>query len=252
MDQSQLLLYLREFKPVVHCIVSCVSANFVANCLTSIGSSPLVSHGESELEVFWKKTDATFVNLYTEPSVTRAMMDLIPAANSHPLVVDPAGVAVSKMRRSAVLGYLATGGVWILRGNGAEIKQLASFDGEETFKGVDSDGHSGEKAGLELAKKYQCPIWVSGHVDCLISPEGEVKKFQGGNPMMAQVSGIGCAATAILAAFLGARRDRKAVLDVASLVIRLVNRIGELSGDQKGPGSFAVTFIDNLKNLKGI
>ena len=239
---------LREVNPLVHCVVSQVSAAFVANCLTAIGARPLVSHAVHEIENFSNKSHATFVNLHTEPGVTTTILNLIQSIGwSHPLVVDPVGAAMSLPRRDAVLKYLSTGAVWILRGNRSEINQLVDFDDESTV-GVDSTDASATENGSRLAAKYGCPIWISGEDDHLVSPSGDIKVFAGGNKSMALVSGMGCAVTAMLAAFLGAINDRECTLDLVSDVIKLVNTTAESVGNECGGGTFPVAFLDRLTN----
>ncbi len=70
-----------------------------------------------------------------------------------------------------------------------------------------------------------------------------------GHPLMAKVTAIGCAASALIAACLAVEQDTWRAT-MAGLV--MIGVAGELAAAKsQGPGSFAVAILDALHNLDG-
>jgi hydroxyethylthiazole kinase len=68
---------------------------------------------------------------------------------------------------------------------------------------------------------------------------------------MSRVSGTGCILSAVVAAFLGASRDRSAFLDATVAAVGFMSVAGELAAQTAtAPGSFAVAFLDSIATLE--
>jgi hydroxyethylthiazole kinase len=115
--------------------------------------------------------------------------------------------------------------------------------GVETTQNVEDIADDARK----LADKTDITMAVTGAVD-LISDGDRVVRVANGHPMMARVTGTGCAATAIIGAFMAVDADpvRAAVTALAYYGVA-----GELAANAaSGPGSFVPALIDALHNIK--
>ena len=89
---------------------------------------------------------------------------------------------------------------------------------------------------------------LSGETD-LVTDGERVAAIANGHPLMAKVTAMGCAGSALVAACLAVEPDAFRAA-VAALVI--IGVAGELAAEKSsGPGSFAVAIIDALYNLDG-
>jgi hydroxyethylthiazole kinase len=87
---------------------------------------------------------------------------------------------------------------------------------------------------------------MTGVVD-YITDGNRVVAIHNGHPMMARVTGLGCTATALVGAFLGANDDRFAAA-VSALTTLGVS--GEMAAEQSaGPGSLQLHLLDALYRL---
>ena len=134
----------------------------------------------------------------------------------------------------------------IVRGNASEIRALASED--HGTKGVDST-HAAKDA-LEfargLARQYGMVVTISGATDYIVSADAALS-VANGHAMMPRVTGLGCTATALCAAFAAIN---PVPIDAAAHAMAVMGIAGELAAAQAaGPGSFLVRFMDALYAL---
>jgi hydroxyethylthiazole kinase len=98
------------------------------------------------------------------------------------------------------------------------------------------------------ARAKRMVVALSGKTD-LITDGERVAAVANGHALMAKVTAMGCAGSALVTACLAVEPDAFRAT-VAALVI--VGVAGELAAEQStGPGSFAVAIIDALHNLDG-
>ena len=96
------------------------------------------------------------------------------------------------------------------------------------------------------ARENRVVIGLSGETD-LIGDGERMVRVANGHPLMARVTAMGCAASALVAAALAVEPD--AVVATASAML-IVGVAGERAAEQaQGPGSFAVAILDALYNL---
>jgi len=74
-----------------------------------------------------------------------------------------------------------------------------------------------------------------------------VIKVENGHPMMARVTGMGCAATALCGAFAAVNSSFPAAAAEAMVVMGIAGEIAAESSE--GPGSLQVGFLDALFRL---
>jgi len=236
---------LRKQAPLTHCLTNVVVTGFTANVLLSIGASPAMVIAEEEAAEFASIASAVLINVGT---VTRdaasAMASAAAAARAAgtPWVLDPVAVGALGFRTRIALDLLEQRPA-VIRGNASEILALSGASGGG--KGVDSTASSDDAlaAAQALALRTGAVVAVSGATD-YITDGHEVIAVPGGHVIMTRVTGTGCSLGAVMAAFLGAGIPPVRAATAASAVFA---RAGEHAQEQaRGPGSFAVAFLDAL------
>jgi len=115
------------------------------------------------------------------------------------------------------------------------------------FSALSGKAPSREAAG-EYAHANRIVVAISGKTD-LVTDGGRVMTVSNGHPLMAKVTAIGCAGSALVAACLAVETD---VFRASAAALIVFGVAGELAAEKSpGPGSFAVAIIDALYNLDG-
>jgi hydroxyethylthiazole kinase len=226
----------------------------VANVTLAIGASPVMAHAPEEVEAMTAQAQALVLNVGTLSSaVVDAMLRAARRANAEgiPVVVDPVGVGATPFRATQVERLLAAARVACIRGNAGEIAALAGRSG--TVRGVDAAEAGPRSAaaadpGLAaaLAVRLGCAVAATAAVDILTDGEHLVRLAHG-HPLLREITGSGCMATACIGAFAAVEPDALAA-SVAGLACF------ELAAERAaavaaGPGSFRVGLIDALAAL---
>ena len=240
---------VRETKPLVHNITNYVVMNFTANLLLAAGASPVMAHAENEVEEMVAFAKALVLNIGTlDDAWIAAMLKAGRRASALgvPIVLDPVGAGATKLRTEAARRILGETRVTLVRGNASEI--LALGGGAAKTRGVDaadSVDAAAERAGA-LARELGVPVAITGAVD-YVTDGRRVVRVANGHPLMGVVTGTGCGATAIVAAFAGVEADP---VSAAATALAYYGLAGEYAADgAAGPGSFAVRFLDALHGL---
>ncbi|MFO7649141.1 hydroxyethylthiazole kinase, partial [Halomonas campaniensis] len=161
--------------------------------------------------------------------------------------LDPVAVGATAYRRETgarLLERLPT----VIRGNASEIIALEA--GGAGGRGVDSSdpAEAAEQAAVRLARRTGGVVAVTGEVD-LVTDGRRVARVHGGHALMPRVTTLGCSLTGVVAAFVAGAEDAFAAT-VAALACYAA--AGEIAGETaRGPGSFAVAFLDALHALEG-
>jgi len=167
-------------------------------------------------------------------------------ASGAPVIFDPVAAGASAYRSKVASDLLAEVNMAVVRGNASEILFLAGA--KANAKGVDAQDETAVAldGARQLAAKLRCVVCVSGAVD-YVTDGGNVLAVANGVPMMTKVTGLGCAATALIGAFAAAGGDP---LEAAAFAMAAMGIAGELAGaGSPGPGTFAVRFLDALYGL---
>ena len=241
---------IRQRAPLVHNITNFVVMNTTANALLAIGASPVMAHASQEVEEMTDLAGALVLNIGTL-SVTwvDAMILAGRQANSKavPVVIDPVGAGATSFRDQSLQRILAAVRPSVIRGNASEIRALRYA--EKGTRGVDSSLTSDQalEAARALAETLQCVICISGATDVIVSPR-ELICVSNGHPMMARVTGLGCTATALIAAFSAVNPSP---LHAAAHAMAVMGIAGEMAAVQSpGPGSLQMHFLDALYMLR--
>ncbi len=240
---------IRLNKPLIHNITNFVVMQQTANALLALGASPIMAHAEEELEDLSKIINALVINIGTLNAnwinSMKIAMQFAKQCNK-PIIFDPVGVGATTYRTQTAKSLLTEINPTVIRGNASEIMALA--DAKASTQGVDSI-HSTEQAissAKVLANRYNCVVVVSGQRDYIVDTE-KVIFVDNGVAMMAKVTGMGCTATAILAAFCAVQDD---AFKASQYAMSIMGISGELaSKNTSAPGSFQTSFTDALSEI---
>jgi hydroxyethylthiazole kinase len=111
-----------------------------------------------------------------------------------------------------------------------------------------SGSEPSREALAAYARDKKTVIGLSGETD-LVSDGERLATIANGHALMAKVTAMGCAASALVAACLGVERDAWRATAAALTMMGVAGELAALKVE--GPGSFAVAIIDTLYNLDG-
>jgi hydroxyethylthiazole kinase len=124
----------------------------------------------------------------------------------------------------------------VVRGNAGEISALLAH--------LAPRGEG--EAATYLAREVGTVVIQTGETD-LITDGYNNLQVANGHPLMTRVTAMGCAASALVAAFLAVQRDAFSAAVEALLTLGVA---GELAGKKAdGPGSFQINILDQLYSL---
>jgi hydroxyethylthiazole kinase len=239
---------IRKQSPLVLNITNYVVMNWTANCLLAIGASPLMAHARQEMEDMTDLAQSLLINMGTLSAPWVESMEAAMTAAKHkhkPIVFDPVGVGASLYRTQTAQHLIRKNNPTVIRANASEVLALAGY--KIQTKGVDSTqySHQAIEAALRLSKEYDTVVCISGATDYIVSQD-TVLESHFGHEIMTRVTGMGCALSAIVAAYCAVESSP---LEAAYEATRRVGLIGEQAQKQSlGPGSFQVKFLDLLYN----
>jgi hydroxyethylthiazole kinase len=234
---AALLERLRARSPRVHCITNAVAQNYTANVLLAVGCVPSMTLSAEEIGAFVSRADALLVNLGTfdrerREATTIAVESAI--RSSLPWVLDPVFIDRSAARADFARALLASI-PQAVRLNAAEFTALS---GKEPTR----------DALAAFAYGAKCVIGLSGATD-LVGDGERLAVIANGHPLMAKVTAMGCAISALVAAGLGVEQD---AWTTTAAALTIAGVAGELAAEKAaGPGSFAIAFVDTLFTLDG-
>lgn len=242
------VLRIRAEGPLVHNITNYVVMNSSANALLALGASPVMAHAIEEVGEMTKLARALVINIGTvSGGWLDAMCESFHTARERgiPVVIDPVGVGATSFRLQAVQRLLAFGSPTVVRGNASEIKALL-HGGKAMMKGVDSIDEPDARLASQLARQHGCTVCVSGAIDSITDGK-RVRRVANGHPLMTKVTGLGCTASAMIAAFCAVNSDPIAAAAGAMVVLGVAGEIA--AARARGPGSLQLEILDALHAL---
>ena len=240
---------LRAQKPLIHNITNFVVMNFTANALLAFGASPVMAHAPEEVEEMVSFAGALVLNIGTlTPPWVDAMLMAGKKANALgiPIILDPVGAGATAFRTATARKLTDTLSIGVIRGNASEVLSLAGEDSQT--KGVDAVHQVDEakKAAMALAQTLSVTLAITGPVD-LVTDGKRVFRVFNGHEQMGNVTGTGCTATALIAAFMAVDTDS---LEATATALATYGLAGEeAASESRGPGSFHPALLDALFNL---
>ncbi|MDD8024874.1 MAG: hydroxyethylthiazole kinase [Acidobacteriota bacterium] len=240
---------IRAGRPLIHNITNYVVMNLTANALLALGASPVMAQAPEEAAEMAGIAQALVLNIGTLSRPWIESMRLAAAAakaKKIPIVIDPVGAGATRFRTETALSLIEACRPCIVRGNASEIRALVLA--EAATKGVDSRHDSAD--ALEAARAlagFGVVVSVSGPVDLIVG-ETRLLRVANGHPLMPRVTGLGCAATALTAAFAAVNPSP---VQAAAHAMAVMGIAGEMAAEgAAGPASLEVRFIDALYALK--
>jgi hydroxyethylthiazole kinase len=223
---AAVLARVAENRPRVQCLTNTVAQNVTANMLLAFGAIPSMAVHVDEVAAMAQGAGAILINIGTINAESElAIPKLLEVARDRgkPLVFDPVFVELSPLRQHIAREVLRLPDL-VVRGNTAEMAALA----------------------FDLAAARNATRVTTGKVDRIESAAASYAVAHG-HPLMTRVTGIGCAAGALIAACCAVEAD-KAVAAAAALTAYGI--AGEIAaGRCRGPGSFEVELIDAVAAL---
>lgn len=243
------LFSIRKKSPLVLNLTNYVGMDLTANALLALGASPLMTEATEELEELLTLSQALVINIGTlNPSfverATRATQ--LAKKYSKPTVLDPVGAGATSLRTATALSLLESETLTVVRANASEMNAI--LGGREKTKGVDSSLSSVQV--IEKAKSFSLNsdtvLTVSGETD-FVFQRGKSVSIKHGDPLMTQVTAMGCTASSLLGAFLAVTPSP---FEAALSTMAVMGIAGEKARKKaEGPGTFRVHFLDALAAL---
>ena len=232
---ADILERLRERRPRVHCITNAVAQNFTANMLLAASAVPSMTIAPKEVKAFVARAGALLINLGTfDAERQKASLAAIAAANKAgvPWLLDPVFIDRSAPRAAFAKKLLALK-PRALRLNRAEFGAL-------------SGGKTDDAALAGFAKTRRTVVGLTGERD-VVRDASRLATIANGDPLMARVTAMGCAASALVGAALAVEPDAWTATAAALIVIGVA---GEMAAARaRGPGSFAMEILDAVHAL---
>jgi hydroxyethylthiazole kinase len=246
---GQILTRLREQKPLLHHITNFVVMNDTANATLAIGALPVMAYALEEVVAMVEAADALILNLGTP---TRERLEAMLAAGRRanerdiPIVLDPVGVGATPFRVDAAQKLLAELEVAIVRGNAGEIGALTGMGGR--IRGVEAVERVAKPVATAtaLAQVQRTVVALTGAQDIVVDGR-RVVAVDNGHPLLKVITGAGCMATTVVAAFAAVESDKLLAAAAGLVCFGLAAELA--AAGAKGPGSFKVALFDSLYNL---
>jgi len=241
---------MRRRRPLVHNITNYVVMDFSANALLSAGASPVMAHAVEEVGEMVALAGALVINIGT---LSKPWIEAMYSAGreararSIPIVLDPVGAGATVIRTETAIGLVSEVKPAIVRCNASEFLALAQAGGQT--RGVDSTQTVEQTHSIarDFARKTGTTIAVTGPVDFITDGEREIR-IGNGHALMARITGSGCVASALTAAFLAVEKDP---LTAAAATLSFYGLAGERAAHgEPGPGEFRMRLIDALDRIR--
>jgi hydroxyethylthiazole kinase len=240
---------VRESGPLVQNITNYVVMNNTANALLAFGASPAMVHSTDEVEEFAAISSSLVVNIGTLSAPWIAGMRLAAMTAGRlgkPWVLDPVGAGATRLRTRTAKDLLELRPT-VVRGNASEVIAISGASAGAP-KGVDSlhASHQAIAPAVGLATAHGLTVAITGAVD-VVTDGTRTLLIEGGHPLMARVTGLGCTATALVGACLAVEPDPVLATVAALAALGAAGKAAaEVAG---GPGSLQVALLDMLHAL---
>lgn len=229
------LTKIRSVAPRIHAITNSVAQQFTANMLLAAGAVPSMTTSAEEIGDFVTGSNALLINLGTLDDERRHAIGLTVVAaraSKLPWVLDPVFVDRSQSRL-ALAKTLMQRSPTVMRCNLTEFTALSGCAAEE-------------EQARRTAQQNSSVIALTGTVD-LITDGRRLARIENGHPMMARITAMGCAGSALIAAALAVESDAWVAAVGALTFLGIAGEIAAKRG--KGPGTFAAAILDAVYEM---
>ncbi|KAF2270302.1 TMP-TENI-domain-containing protein [Lojkania enalia] len=247
--------------PLSHNMTNLVVQHFAASVALAIGASPIMSNNGAEASDLAKLGGGLVINMGTAtPDALANHRKAIQAYNAAggPIVLDPVGAGATSARKDALAFLMASGYFDLIKGNEAEILQVARTSGFKLAlenaaqqRGVDSGASLftiPQKAYIvhRIARRERNVVLMTGATD-VISDGDRTYAISNGHRYLGMITGSGCTVGTTLAAYMAAKPQDKLMAAVAGILhYEIGAERAARRDDVKGPGTFVPAFVDEL------
>lgn len=252
-EMIKLMDLAKEKNPLVNFLTNYVTANDLTSITSYFGGSPVMTDDPIDAAdvVEYGQVDALVFNIGTITNKqVNAMMEAGIRATQKgiPIILDPVAAGATPFRTSSVKRMLEELNISVIKGNLAEVK--ACLGVKTTSKGVDSneDERDAEKYVVELAKKYNCTVAMTGVID-IISDGDRTVKLHNGSPLLPKVIGTGCSIGALVGTFSGVTKDYFYSAMTGVIIMAIA---GEMAEKKLKDGEGYVTYKHHLLDTLSI
>lgn len=240
---------VRQHRPLIHHITNFVVMNDTANITLHVGGLPVMAHAREEVAEMVAAAGALVLNPGTlTPDWVESMLIAGKRANELgvPIVLDPVGAGATTLRTESNRRLLETLKIAVVRGNSGEIGALTGMGG--VVKGVEAivEVENPIEAAKTLAQRYGTVVAITGPRD-IVTDGKRVFGVDNGHPMLKTLTGTGCSATTMIAAFVAVEPDHTIATVAALACFGLAAELA--AAGARGPGSFKVALYDAIYNL---
>lgn len=225
---AAILARVAAARPRVQCLTNTVAQNITANMLLAFGAIPSMAVHVDEVAAMADGAGAILINIGTINAESElAIPKLLEVARDKgkPLVFDPVFVELSPLRQHVAREVLRLKNI-VVRGNATEMDALAP--------------------AIASAQEQNLTLVTTGKVDRIEGARGHYSVAHG-HPLMTKVTGVGCAAGALIAACCAVESDFALA---AAAALTAYGIAGEMAAETaRGPGSFGVHLIDALARI---
>lgn len=215
-------------RPRVQCLTNTVAQNITANMLLAFGAIPSMAIHVDEVAAMADGAGAILINIGTINAESElAIPKLLEVARDRgkPLVFDPVFVELSPLRQHVAREVLRLRDI-VVRGNATEMTAIAP--------------------AIKAAADRNLTLVTTGKID-RIAGAGGAFSVAHGHPLMTKVTGVGCAAGALIAACCAVESDFSVAAAAALTAYGIAGEIA--AGRCRGPGSFEVELIDAVAGM---
>ncbi len=246
---AELLTRIRDKHPLIHHITNFVVMNDTANATLGVGALPVMAHAQDEVADMVEAAGALVLNPGT---LTREWVEAMLIAGRRanelgvPVIYDPVGVGATRLRTEIGQLFLHELRLAVIRGNSGEIGALAGAGG--AVKGVESvEGvQDPVRVTQDLARKHETVVAITGKRD-IVSDGARVLGVDNGHALLKTITGSGCMATTMIAAFCAVGQDYLVATAAALAYYGLAAQ--QAAQHAEGPGSFRTALLDALYQL---
>ncbi|AKP67172.1 hydroxyethylthiazole kinase [Companilactobacillus ginsenosidimutans] len=249
-----LLQKVRTDNPMILNIANSVTQSDVANGISAIGASPLMTNYDAELKTLAQMASGVCINIGTlDERQNELSKDLLKLALdfNKPVVLDPVGIGAVPERLAFVEDLFKVAKPTIIRGNAGEIASLVGVSW--SAKGIDSIDEGQTKSVDEIAKacskKFDCVTVVTGVTDTIATRDLISHTFNGNKIFTTRV-GTGDMLSSIIAVFAAVSDGN--YFEGAKMACLIFGLAGELVMTETpniGPAAFSTRLLDQLYTI---
>lgn len=238
---------VRDHNPIVLTLANIVTIDKVADGLSAIGASPIMSTGTFEAQPMATMANAITINLGTinleQLNQIRAVLQTTPQTT--PLILDPVAVGAVKARLTIAHHLLADFPFTVIRGNASEIAALVGQTGHS--HGIDAGNENDNQSiAMACAQRYHTLVVLTGPVD-VITDGQQIWQNNLSTDLLATNVGSGDMLSSIIGAYLSVSSDH---FKAAVVAVKIFTTAGVIAAQEaNGLGSWQVKFFDQLSAM---